>query len=128
LGAARLFQRKHDYKSAEIEFRETAQRFPRSANAQNALGWFLATCPDRARRNGREAISRATLACELSKWNEPNYVDTLAAAQAENGEFDRAVTYLADAISKSPPGSQDRGELEKHLVYFKRREPWREIR
>jgi len=125
LGPAYLFERRRDYKRAGTEFRETVERFPRSANAQNALAWFLATCPDRAQRNATQALSHATMACELSKWNEPGYVDTLAAAYAESGDFDRAVNLLADALSKAAPDLSDREQLERHLVFFKRKEPWR---
>ena len=125
LGPTEIFEHDRDFKRAEVEFRETAERFPRSARAQNALGWFLATCPDRACRNGKDAISHARQACELSQWKNQDYVDTLAAAYAEAGDFNQAEKYLADAISKLAPDSEDRREFERHLASFRRREAWR---
>jgi cytochrome c-type biogenesis protein CcmH/NrfG len=79
------------------------------------------------RRNGKEAVAHATLACELSKWANQDFVDTLATAYAEAGDFDRAIKYMNDALSKLAPDAEERGELEKHLASFKRREAWREI-
>jgi tetratricopeptide (TPR) repeat protein len=125
LASAHHFQQNRDYLQTESEFRQIAALFPRSANAQNALAWFLATCPDRARRNGREAIRYANQACELSKWNDAGIIDTLAAAYAEIGDFDNAIKYLTDALAKPEHAAGERKEMEQHLIAFKRREPWR---
>jgi tetratricopeptide (TPR) repeat protein len=125
LASAYAFQRRRDYNPALAEFRETAERFPRSANPQNALAWFLATCPEPRVRNGREAITRATLACELTQWKNPGYLDTLAAAYAESGEFDQAMKFINEAVAKLAENSQDRKEIEEHVACFRQRKPWR---
>jgi|GEM_PF-6644658 len=126
LASAYYFQQNRDYVQTEAEFRQMAALFPRSPNAQNALGWFLATCPDRARRNGQEAIRHAHQACELTKWNDAGIIDTLAAAYAEIGDFDKAIKYLTDALAKPEQTAVLRKHMEQHLVAFKRLEPWRE--
>jgi tetratricopeptide (TPR) repeat protein len=125
LASAYHFQHNRNYVQTEAEFRQMAALFPRSANAQNALAWFLATCPDRARRNGREAIRYANQACELTKWSDAGIIDTLAAAYAEVGDFDNAIKYLTDALAKPEQTAGEWKHLEQHLVAFKRREPWR---
>ena len=51
----------------------------------------LATCPDAAFRNGREAVRLATRACELTSDAKPLLIGTLAAAQAEAGDFQAAI-------------------------------------
>ena len=38
-------------------------------------------------------------ACELSNWSEQDHLQALAAAYAENGDFDKAVKYQTQAIN-----------------------------
>lgn len=125
LASAHAFQRRREYELALAEFRETAERFPRSANPQNALAWFLATCPEARFRNGREAVTRATLACELTQGNEPDYLDTLAAAYAECGEFDQAMKFVNEAVARLTPAAEHRQEIEEHVACFQQKKPWR---
>lgn len=57
----------------------------------NEYAWFLATCPVATFRDGERAVTIAEQAILLA--SEPNVgmLDTLAAAHAEAGDFDRAV-------------------------------------
>jgi Tfp pilus assembly protein PilF len=57
----------------------------------NNLAWLLASCPDAAIRNGPEAVRLATRACELTSYAKPLLIGTLAAAQAEAGDFQAAI-------------------------------------
>lgn len=125
LASAYAFEQKRDYRQAALEFREAAARFPRSAEAQNELAWFLASCPDAACRNGPDAVAHAKSACELTKWKNANYLDTLAAAYAEIGDFEQALKHVREAIARLEPQSEYRTEIEGHLVLFQRKEPCR---
>jgi hypothetical protein len=58
----------------------------------------MATCPEQSIRNGQVAIADAKRACELTKWKFGSYVDTLAAAYAEAGDFDSAIRNEEKAI------------------------------
>ncbi len=60
--------------------------------AANRLAWLLATCPIREVCNGRTAIQYASFAVE----SEPSAsnLDSLAAAHARVGEFDRAIAVI----------------------------------
>ena len=60
--------------------------------ALNNLAWILATSPDDGLRNGTEAVRLAERACELTHYDEPLFIGTLAAAYAESGRFPEAVT------------------------------------
>ena len=53
------------------------------AAAYNNLAWLLATSWDASVRDGTEAVKYALKATELSKWQEPTHLGTLAAAYAE---------------------------------------------
>jgi tetratricopeptide (TPR) repeat protein len=59
----------------------------------NSLAWLLATDPDSRFRNGNKAVELARQACELSSFQNPGFVATLAAAHAEAGQLDEAVRF-----------------------------------
>jgi tetratricopeptide (TPR) repeat protein len=90
-----------NYRAALTDFRQAVKRFPKSARTHDGLAWFLATCPEARWRDGRQAVSEATLACVLSNWKDANNLDSLAAALAETGDFDQA-TRRAEQALKQP--------------------------
>jgi Tfp pilus assembly protein PilF len=117
---------------------EEAIRFYQAAlNAQpdqdgilNNLAWLLASCPDAAFRNGPEAVRLATRACELTGYAKPLVIGTLAAAQAEAGDFpaaiataERAAT-LATALRLQEVAARNR-EL---IQLYRQRQPFHEKR
>ncbi len=97
---------------------------PDSAYLHNNKAWLLATCPDDAVRDGELAIEHATKACELSGWNNVMFLDTLAAAYAETGDFESAVKWQEEAIRL------DNGafavDFQKRLRLFKAGKAYRE--
>src|SRR5262249_54689523 len=59
--------------------------------------WLLAAHPVAEKRNGRNAVGYAKLACELSQWKDGSCTAVLAAAYAEIGKFDDAVKWQQKA-------------------------------
>jgi TPR repeat protein len=113
-----------DYRQAAIYYERAAlQNTPRSLNA---LAWFLATCKDDSIRNGAEAVRHATKACELTYWQEWKYIDTLAAAWAECGDFKRAVEYEQQALEIKDIDEATRKKSEDRLALYRKRQPLRE--
>ncbi|UCG58872.1 MAG: protein kinase, partial [Phycisphaerales bacterium] len=61
---------------------------PNDGGAHNNLAWLYAANPQAEFRDGAKAVEHATKACELTNWKNPNWIDTLAGAYAEKGDFE----------------------------------------
>ncbi|MEQ8861759.1 MAG: tetratricopeptide repeat protein [Pseudomonadales bacterium] len=102
--------------------RAAAQNSPR---AINDYAWLLATSPFDEVRNGPQAVTLAMQA--VGRERSPSYLDTLAAAYAETGKFDRAVATQREALKMADPENAELvGELRAHLDAFEAGKPWRE--
>jgi len=122
---AYLYSRKRDYPRALADFREALRSAPDDEHALNNLAWFLATCPEDSVRNAREAVADATKACALSHWMNGKWLDTLAAAWAEAGSFDLAVSYEEEAFWCPDITEAIRGDMEKRRGLFQMHKPFR---
>jgi hypothetical protein len=58
----------------------------------NNHAWMLATSSEAKERNGELAVKLAERACELTHYRETILIGTLAAAYAEAGRFDDAIS------------------------------------
>ena len=94
-------------------------------SAFNEYAWFLATCPDPSQRNGKAAVSYANKACQLTGWKEANFIDTLAAAFAEVGDFEAAVLHQKQAMAMDSD-YPDKQKMETALKLYEERKPYRE--
>jgi Flp pilus assembly protein TadD len=74
---------------------------PQYMPALNNLAWALATCPDGSLRNGAKAVQLARQANELSGGKNLLMLRTLAAACAENGQFEKAVIVAGQALQQA---------------------------
>jgi len=84
---------------AASELREAVRRNPDRADFLNNFAWLLATNPDAKSRNGVEAVQLAERACQLTHYQTTAAVNTLAAADAEAGHFEEAITNAQLACS-----------------------------
>lgn len=97
-----------------IQHLETAEQLlPESPLVKNELAWLLAACPDTTYRNGEKALRLALSAAEQTEHRHPVILDTLAAAYAEQGKFEKAVSVIKDAL-KLTDNDLTR-EIVKHL-------------
>ncbi|HEV2691966.1 MAG TPA: tetratricopeptide repeat protein [Verrucomicrobiae bacterium] len=81
-----------NYFETASNYRNALTQNPDSTEILNDLAWLLATCPDKKIRDGAQAVTFAQHACELTQFKETIFLGTLAAAYAEAGKFDDAVT------------------------------------
>jgi carboxyl-terminal processing protease len=102
------------------------QYAPQSALAYNNRAWFRAVCPDPHVRIGAQAVEDATRACELSQWKEGGYVDTLAAAYAESGQFDRADEWQRKVIALADPHDSNLADYRQRLGLYLKRQAYHE--
>ena len=109
--------------AAVADFDAVVRLMPADSTALNMAAWLRATSPNAAARNGRLAVQQATRACELTSWKDSDLVDTLAAAHAEAGNFDRAMDFQKQAIRIAPLA--DRNKMHERLRLFQQRTPYR---
>jgi tetratricopeptide (TPR) repeat protein len=124
--AARALEHVRNQEFAEaIQDNDAAIKLaPSSPRAYNQLAWLRATCPDAAFRDGKAAVASALKACELTAYKNYLYLDTLAAAYAESGDFDEAVTWEFLAAEHAPAGRKKM--INDHLALFQKSQPYRE--
>ena len=75
---------------AASHFREALRQRPDLVGALSGLAWTLATTPDTAVRDPESAVKAGERAVALTARQEPVALDSLAAAYAAAGRFDRA--------------------------------------
>jgi len=79
---------------------------PDSVNALNNLAWALVTADKVSVEDANRAIKYAERACELTGYENPALLDTLAGVYAAAGRFDDAVKTAEQAISDAKAGSE----------------------
>jgi tetratricopeptide (TPR) repeat protein len=112
------------YDKAIDDLDEVVKVAPNSVRALRERAWILATCPDAKVRNGEQAVSSATRACELTDWKDPHSLSTLAAAHSESGQFEEAVKWQQKAIELLADKSPDKHEYSKVLDRYKANKPY----
>jgi Flp pilus assembly protein TadD len=83
---------------ALVHWRKALALEPKSITALSGAAWLLATAPDASTRNGAEAVTLAESANELASGENPEVLDTLAAAYAEYGDFVKARAFANRAL------------------------------
>jgi Flp pilus assembly protein TadD len=93
----------------------------------NNLAWLLATHPDASVRNADESYRLAKAVTDADHAHDPNTLSTLAAALAEQGNFESAVRVATQAVQiAGKSGNQAQVDrLEAALRKYRASEPWR---
>lgn len=102
---------------------------PDCVDALNNLAWVLATSRDPEIRDGSKAVWLSERACKLSGYKQASKLDTLAAAYAEAGRFDKAVETAQKALELSFRSKREAlaDEIGDRLRLYKNRQAYREL-
>jgi tetratricopeptide (TPR) repeat protein len=126
---AQLWIAKKEYDKALADFNRAVQLDPKYDNAYDSLAWLQATCPDRRYRDGKAACANAKKAYELTEERNWYYLDTIAAAYAETGDFEQARKWQAKAVEIAEMDRYDdtRKKVSRsRLELYRQNKPYRE--
>jgi len=121
------YARRRQYGQAEQVLREGTRLAPRNPWLAANLAWLLATCPDPKIRNGPEAVTLARQACQTTGSSHSGMLDVLAAALAETGQFDQAVTIAGQAahLAHQAGDGKSANAIERRASRYEAARPWR---
>jgi tetratricopeptide (TPR) repeat protein len=106
------------------DYREAIRLDPGAPGAHNDLAWLLATSREKRFRDATTALALAQRACELTKFQNADYVDTLAAAHAASGDFEKGAEYAAQALKLARDDA--RAPIAERLELYKSGRAFRE--
>jgi predicted Zn-dependent protease len=112
---------------AEEQWRAALKTEPDLVAAQVNLAWALATSPEATLRNGAEAVALARRANQETGGREPGVLRVLAAADAENGQFQEAVAAAQGAmeVASLRGNSGLANAIKAELKFYQNRQPYR---
>lgn len=96
-----IAKRQGDIATAIRHYRVAVALDESSPRAANNLAWILATHPDGQFRDGNEAVRLAEGACAKTDQERPDCLDTLAAAYAEVGDWEKAIVTARRAADRA---------------------------
>ena len=112
------------FDKALADYDQAIELDAKSARAHRCRAWLWATCVDQKYRDGTKAVASATLACELTGWNDLPALDTLAAAHATAGDFESALKWQIRA-NWLRQGDAEKSQGESRLKLFQQKKQLR---
>ena len=100
---------------------------PNDHRGPTRIAWILATAPNENIRDGERALKLAQQAASRTKQKDPVVLDVLAAAYAENGNYEKAVQTCQQAISllRQAVDRPLREEISRHHDIYASKRPFR---
>jgi tetratricopeptide (TPR) repeat protein len=117
---------KQEYNRAIHDYDEVTRLDPENGWPYNNMAWLWATCPKGEVRNGKKAVEYARKACDLTTWKEWTFIDTLAAACAEDGQFEEAIKWQKRAMECAGFPMGEKEQALQRVALYESHKPYRE--
>ena len=117
--------RKGEWAEAIAECQEGMRIDPGNLPLADALARLWATCPVATLRDGPAAVKLATRVEQASGGKNPMFMDTLAAAYAEAGDFTNALAKARSGLELAADREQ-KATLEEHIRLYEANRPFHE--
>jgi tetratricopeptide (TPR) repeat protein len=111
-----------NWELAADDFRQAIELNINLGRAYQSAAWLMATCPDTRYRNPPLAVRAAEKALALDGNQDYIYLDTLAAAYASSGQFERAQETIRRAIQRAP--AENLAPLKQRLSLYATQKPF----
>ncbi len=113
-----------EYNKAIVSYGEAILLDPKRSEPFNEIAWLLATCPRADLRDGKKALEYANKGMEITGGKDPATIDTLAAAYAEAGDFEKAIQYQKQYLSLPKLSEKQMAEARGRLALYEARKPY----
>jgi tetratricopeptide (TPR) repeat protein len=125
---ALTLEEKGQLREAIKHYEKAVEIAPQSVPALTNLAWLLATCADGSYRNGGKALELARQADQLSRGTNALVLRSLAAAYAENSEFEKAIGTARTAmqLARMQGNNSLVMDLEQQSALYRLGVPYRE--
>jgi len=122
---ANLYAKSGRMSEARMHYEAALQENPKSVAALNNLAWLLATAKDGQWRNGPRALALAKQAEDLTHGTNAIVIVTIAAANAESGNYDAAIGLLTSHQAMFTD-AELKSSVEKQISAYRNQQAWRE--
>jgi Tfp pilus assembly protein PilF len=109
---------------AKADLEKVLQLEPLSASARNSLAWLMATSNKADIYKPKDALVLARAACEWDAYRSAEFLDTLSAALAANGDFEQAVKIQTSAIKIA--AARELPDFQKRLALYQQKQAFRQ--
>jgi tetratricopeptide (TPR) repeat protein len=113
----RANQSSGNYEAAAKDYADSVRVDPNFLVGYNNAAWLAATCPDEKYRDPKLALDLAQRAVAITQGKVWEVLDTLAAAQAANGDYEAAVKTSEEAINLGSDAAIHGGVRDRMTLY-----------